>query len=203
MEGDLLCQWGMVMYRFEIYDEESPDSGIRYCWKLVSGRDDVVAGSRGFGSRAEAESEVRAFRRGVSRARLEGEPPVRSPFPEPPEGIFRPVPDVTSLRVTEPAWDRRRYPEFGPGPHHPEPGRRGPAVPPAPLQPPGGRTEEVQPPEPPASEVQPPQAPAREAQPPEAPAGEELSAVATATQTRKPVRPRAPRGGRTKTAEPT
>ncbi len=96
------------MYRFEIRSEEGPDSSPRYRWELLlstsGGREEVVAESKQFPSWAEAESEVRAFRRAVARAGV-AEPPARSPDPTLPAVSFRRLPDVTTLPAT--AW--RRY----------------------------------------------------------------------------------------------
>jgi hypothetical protein len=91
----------MVMYRFEIHCEEGPGKGARYSWELLLSTGDleeVVVGSRPFPSRAEAESEVHAFRRAVAQARVE-ESRACSPDPEPQAVTFRRVPNVTSLPV--------------------------------------------------------------------------------------------------------
>jgi hypothetical protein len=112
---------GMVMYRFEIHREEGPDKGTRYSWELLLSTGDleeVVVGSRPVPSRAEAESEVRAFRRAVAEARVE-ESGACSPDPEPQAVTFRRVPNVTSLPVNV---SRRHDPhaaEAGSGRDHP------------------------------------------------------------------------------------
>ena len=94
------------MYKFEIYGKESPDKTTYYYWQLVvSGNDgeDIVAVSRSFESRAEAESEVRALRRGAARADVE-DPDAHSLPREDLTTTFRLVPDVASLRVPAPEW---------------------------------------------------------------------------------------------------
>ena len=110
------------MYRFEIHCEEGPDKGTRYSWELLlstgGDREEVVVGSRPFPSRAEAESEVHAFRREVAQARVE-EPRACSPNPEPQAVTFRRVPNVASLPVNV---SRRHDPdaaEAGSGRRHP------------------------------------------------------------------------------------
>lgn len=102
------------MYRFEIYGEESPDKVTRYYWRLVASRDDgedIVAQSRSFLSRAEAESEVRALRRGARRAEVEDPQACSQSQEAQAAATFRFVPDVTRLRVVTPGWHDLRVQE--------------------------------------------------------------------------------------------
>lgn len=101
------------MYKFEIYGKESPDKLTHYYWQLVaSGNDgeDIVAASRSLASRAEAESEVHALRRGACRADVE-DPGAHSLPREDLTTTFRLVPDVASLRVPTPEWHHFRTQE--------------------------------------------------------------------------------------------
>jgi hypothetical protein len=104
---------GMVMYRFEIYGEESPDKVTHYYWRLVASgddREDIVAQSRGFLSLAEAEFEMHALRCGARRAEVE-DPQACSQSHEAQATTFRFVPDVTRLRVVTPRWHDLRTQE--------------------------------------------------------------------------------------------
>jgi hypothetical protein len=111
--GDVPCRGGMVMYKFEIYGKESPDKITHYYWQLVAFGNDgeaIVAASRSFASRAEAESEVHALRRGAGRADVE-DPGAHSLPREDLTTTFRLVPDVASLRVPTPEWHHFRIQE--------------------------------------------------------------------------------------------
>ena len=114
---------GMVMYRFEIHCEEGPDNCIRYSWELrLATSDDkeeeeVVVGRRYFLSLAEAQSEVRAFRRAVARARME-ESPACLQYPEPRTVYFRRMPNVVSLPATMSGRHDPHAAKPGPGRHH-------------------------------------------------------------------------------------
>jgi hypothetical protein len=108
------------MYRFEIRAEESRDNVTRYCWELVfsagGGEEEVVvATGRPAGSLAEAESGVRAFRRGVARAEVTRDREAGSGDSRLADGVFRPVPHVVSLNAAM----RGRYDSRDPGCHHP------------------------------------------------------------------------------------
>jgi hypothetical protein len=94
------------MYTLEILTEERPEGHVLYWWelRLVTYHDEddeevVVVESRRFPSAAEAEADIRAFRRGVARAR------VNSPAcdPGPSSVSFHRVPGVVSLPVTIPS----------------------------------------------------------------------------------------------------
>ena len=107
------------MYRFEIRAEESRANGTRYGWELVfsagGGEEEVVATGRPAGSLAEAESGVRAFRRGVARAEVTRDREAGSGDSRLADGVFRPVPHVVSLNAAM----RGRYDSRDPGCHHP------------------------------------------------------------------------------------
>jgi uncharacterized protein YegP (UPF0339 family) len=130
------------MYRFEIR-EEGADNGARYRWELLlcagDGAEEVVAGSGAYQSRAEAETGIRAFRRGVARAEFHGEPRDHS-GDRGPAVTFRRLPHVVSLPAVVPG----RYQLQAPGQHRPhvpaptEPRAEPPAAP-APTKPPQRR----------------------------------------------------------------